>query len=293
MFSLSKIANCVESDEIKVSIYGSSDIGRYRRRNEDTFLFTNLSQSKNKPAIDSFSVDGLGSLMLVADGLGGATAGDLASNMAAAIMRAALSEMPQYLSPFQRLNSATLLANLRIHEYAKQNVEVRGMGTTLTAAYLVGNVAYISQVGDSRAYLLRDNKIEQLTKDQSLAQYLVDTGQILPEEISNVSQNIITQALGTEENVNAALSSVELHQGDFLLLCSDGLTNKVSDEEILEIVSSEFTIETAVHRLIDLANERGGEDNITVVIAHFDGKELVPNFMPVTAIDFQMYLQAA
>jgi serine/threonine protein phosphatase PrpC len=202
--------------------------------------------------------------------MGGASAGEVASEMAVKMIRDALM-MPSYYSTDERLKYAVELANQRIHRHAQHNLNLRGMGTTVTAALVEDGTAHIAQVGDSRAYLLRKPNISQLTKDQSLAQYLVDIGQIAPEQVSKVRQNVLMQALGAQETVQVALSSVELRCDDYLLLCSDGLSNKVSTKEMGEILGVEPNLDAACDRLVALANARGGEDNITVVVAHFNG----------------------
>jgi hypothetical protein len=148
------------------------------------------------------------------------------------------------------------------------------MGATVTAVFLRGGTACIAQVGDSRAYLIRGSRIKQLTKDQSLAQALVDSGAITPDQMSLVPQNVIVQALGTNPVVQVALTSVELCRNDHLLICSDGLSGKVNPEEMCEIIRDLPDLDSACRRLVDEANERGGEDNITVIVARFDGEGL-------------------
>lgn len=255
-----------------MAVFGQTDVGRRRSSNEDTYLFVNLST--NHPLWDEtghcFRLGEGQTLLVVADGMGGASAGEVASVMAVETMHEALM-MPSYFNAAMRLKCAVELANQRIHMRAQGDPGLSGMGTTVTAALIEDGMAHIAQVGDSRAYLLRDMTICQLTKDQSLAQYLVDTGQIAPEQMSTVQQNIIMQALGAEETVQVALSSVELRDSDYLLMCSDGLSNKISDKELWEIVGAAPNLNEACDRLIALANARGGEDNITVVVAHFDG----------------------
>jgi protein phosphatase 2C-like protein len=137
-----------------------------------------------------------------------------------------------------------------------------------------GTTAYIAQVGDSRAYLVRRQQIKQLTKDQSLAQMLVDSGAIKPDQIDSVPQNVIMQAMGTQPNVKVAMSAVQLFRNDCLVICSDGLSNKIPPSELREVVQSIDDLTDACRALIDKANERGGEDNITVIIARFDGEAL-------------------
>jgi hypothetical protein len=148
------------------------------------------------------------------------------------------------------------------------------MGATLTAVLVHHNLAYIAQVGDSRAYLVRGGRIKQLTKDQSLIQLLTDSGALQPDQLSAVPHNVIMQALGTAPTVQVAMSVVELSRNDYLLLCSDGLSNKVEPEEMVNVIEGADGITSACRKLVELANERGGEDNITVIVASFDGEGL-------------------
>jgi len=212
-------------------------------------------------------------LLVVADGMGGASGGEVASEMAVKTIRDALM-MRSYYWVDVRLRCAVEMANQRIYRHAQHDPNLHGMGAAVTAVLVEDDTAHIAQVGDSRAYPLRKLAISQLTKDQSLAQYLADMGQIVPEEISTVQQNIIMQPLGTHETVQVALTSVELQCDDHLLLCSDGLSNKVSAIEMCETLRAEPNLNAACDRLVNLANARGGEDNITIVIAYFSGKSV-------------------
>src|SRR5262249_41626275 len=143
------------------------------------------------------------------------------------------------------------------------------------SALVYGKTAFIAEVGDSRAYVLRSEKIEQVTKDQSAVQALIDLGRMTKEEAATApNRNIILQALGVEPSVQVAMTRVDLRRGDYLLLCSDGLSNKIEEEELRNIVFPDTPIDVACRNLIELANIRGGEDNITVVLARFDGEEL-------------------
>jgi protein phosphatase len=228
------------------------------------------------PDMSTHPVGSRGSLMVVSDGMGGAVAGEIASEMAVTSIRESLMEMPTDLTISDQLKMATEIANERIWEHAQQNPELSGMGATVTAVLVQGTSAYIGQVGDSRAYLIRGERIKQLTKDQSLAQMLVDSGAITPEQIHSVPQNVIMQALGTQPTVKVALTAVELCRNDHLLICSDGLSNKFQDniDELRQTAQSSADLTAACRRLVEIANERGGEDNITVIIARFDGEAL-------------------
>src|SRR3989475_2915301 len=213
--------------------------------------------------------------------MGGAAAGELASQMAAdsiydQMVRTWRSEKEATPQRFAyRLKESVEVANGQIHSYAKAHPEVRGMGTTTTAVGILHDHVYLSQVGDSRAYLIRNGQAVQLTKDQSLMQRLVEAGELTEEEAARSERrNIILQALGPDPKVKVDLTHQEIRRGDVLVLCSDGLSGQVKKEEIAEIVNSERDLQAACDRLIALANQRGGPDNITVIIARFDGEGL-------------------
>jgi protein phosphatase len=167
------------------------------------------------------------------------------------------------------------LANLQIHTYAREHPEVRGMGTTATVAGVLGDGLYLAQVGDSRAYVIRGGRAVQITKDQSLTQRLVDAGELTEEEAeASARRNIILQALGPDPRIRVDLSIQELRRGDLLVLCSDGLSGQVKRDEIATMATRERNLEQLGSELIELANTRGGPDNITVVLARFDGTGL-------------------
>jgi len=247
-----------------------------RAGNEDSFLVADLSTGDTVAGADTniHSLGERGSLMIVSDGMGGAAAGEVASEMAVTIIREAIVEMPSSMEISERLKTAAETANERIWNHAQSNMELSGMGATLTAVLVQGTTAYIAQVGDSRAYLVRGERIKQLTKDQSLAQMLVDSGAIKPEQIDSVPQNVIMQALGTQPVVKVAMTAVGLFRSDCLVICSDGLSNKVTSDELREAAGETEDLTEACRKLIATANDRGGEDNITVVIARFDGEAL-------------------
>jgi PPM family protein phosphatase len=175
----------------------------------------------------------------------------------------------------QALVAATSTANERIHRYATDHVELRGMGTTATVVGVLGTTLYIAQVGDSRAYLVRHGQARQLTKDQSLMQRLIEAGEITAEE-AEVSErrNIILQALGPESAVKVDITHQQLRQGDTIVLCSDGLSGLVRDREIAQAVAEESDLKALCTRLVSAANAKGGPDNITVVAARFEGPGL-------------------
>jgi serine/threonine protein phosphatase PrpC len=262
---------------IQVSVYAGTDIGMHRSGNEDAFLVSDLTTGAVGLGPDT-SIHPLGergSLLIVSDGMGGAAAGEVASELAVTTIRESLMEAsPPDLDTAVRLRVATEAANERIWNESQANPELSGMGATVTAVIAQSALAYIAQVGDSRAYLIRGRQIKQLTKDQSFAQMLIDAGAIQPEQAASIPQNVIMQALGTQPNVKVALTTIWLCSNDCLLLCSDGLSNKLGPDEMKQIVEQSPDLKTACRVLINIANERGGEDNITVVLARFDGDGL-------------------
>ena len=282
---------------VLVSVFGKTDLGRTRDHNEDTFLVADLStrNASLMPEVRDHEVGPHGSLFMVADGMGGAAAGEVASAMARDAIYGHLTTVwaedpentPQRFA--FRMKEAVELANSRIHSYAKEHTEVRGMGTTVTAAGVYGNELYLVQVGDSRAYLVRDGITRQLTKDQSLMQRLVEAGELTEEEAEHSERrNIILQALGPDERVKVDLTHQPLQRGDVLILCSDGLSGQVKRDDIAAYVQVAPDLVTLCSQLIDLANERGGPDNITVIAARFDGAGL-PTFMPEGMVGHQVY----
>ena len=269
--------------EIIVHVLGRTDVGRTREHNEDSFLVADLSAGTvtEQAEAASYALGPRGALFMVADGLGGAAAGEIASGMAVDIVLQELRRTwvntpatdPDTFA--HALKKACELANTRIYEYAMKNPDHRGLGTTATIAGLLGNTLYLVQVGDSRAYIVRGGVAQQITKDQSLMQRLIEAGELTPEEAEQSERrNIILQALGPEPVVKIDLTHQPVRRGDLLVLCTDGLSGQVRKEEIARIVAQERDLATAGQTLIDRANENGGPDNITVVIAHLEGEGL-------------------
>jgi PPM family protein phosphatase len=275
----------VTNGPVRVSVFGKTDLGRTRDHNEDTFLVADLSTGNASlhPAVRNHDVGTRGSLFMVADGMGGAAAGELASAMAADLiyrhMITAWGGDPQP-SPSRfafRMKEAVEQANDRIYAYAREHPEVRGMGTTVTAAGVFGSDLYLTQIGDSRAYLVRGSEAIQLTKDQSLMQRLVDAGELTEDEAEQSERrNIILQALGPDPRVKVDLTHQSLRRGDTLIICSDGLSGLVRREEFAHLAAEHADLPLLCSALINLANARGGPDNITVVAARFEGEGLPP-----------------
>jgi serine/threonine protein phosphatase PrpC len=282
---------------VRVSVFGKTDLGRTREHNEDTFLVADLSTGNASlhPEVRNHEVGPRGSLFIVADGMGGAAAGELASAMAADLIyrhmaTAWASDPADTAERFAyRMKEAVELANGQIYSYAREHPEVRGMGTTVTAAGVFGNDLYLTQVGDSRAYLVRGAEAIQLTKDQSLMQRLVDAGELTEDEAEQSERrNIILQALGPDPRVKVDLTYQSIRRGDTLILCSDGLSGLVRREEFATLARQYPDPPALCSALIDLANARGGPDNITVVTALFEGEGL-PEPDGAEGVGYQTY----
>lgn len=269
---------------VRIEIFGKTDIGRTRAQNEDRFLVADLTTGvASRQSRPSEQILGeRGALVVVADGMGGAAAGEQASEMATEVIYSHLvrswGDDAEERDP-QRfaycLKEAVEVANGQIHACAASRPELSDMGTTGTAVGLLDDHVYVAQVGDSRAYLVRGPRAYRLTRDQSLVQRLVELGELTEEEAETSSRrNILLQALGPSQAVEVDLTSQQVQKGDVLVLCSDGLSTAVSTVEIAEIVSRAPSVADACESLVALANERGGRDNITVVLVRLDGEGL-------------------
>jgi protein phosphatase len=262
---------------IAVELFAATHIGRVRRNNEDNFLVADLSQGVCglHSAVKKHSVGARGTLLLVSDGMGGALAGEVASRMAVELIEQELVTKKLAGSAEARLNAVIEKANLAIWHAGQSSSRQVGMGATLTAAIIESNTVYIGEIGDSRAYVIRYGAIIQLTKDQSMVQRLIDEGTITSKQAArHPHRNIILQSLGSQRKINVVISKLELCRNDILLICTDGLTNKVPDEEIKDIILGSVSIESACRNLVEAANRHGGEDNITVVLAKVSGESL-------------------
>jgi len=276
-----------ELPTINLALYAQTDVGMVRSGNEDNFLILDLSTGRSWTASEEERSDLLtyaqgyyGSLLAVSDGMGGALAGEVASRMAVETVRDRMLQLQAHeiysRLPFhERLRLSIEEANILINGESQTNPAHKGLGATFTAVATVGSEVFFGQVGDSRAYLIRGNSIVRTTKDQSLVQQLIDAGQITEEEAETHSyRNVILQALGAHGSVNVEVSCETLCNMDTLVICSDGLSGKVHQDEIARIIHEARDFKSACQHLINLANERGGEDNITVVIAQFSGSGL-------------------
>lgn len=219
-------------------------------------------------------------LVVVADGMGGHQAGDVASQMAIEeIDKLWSTQKPEQLSTPEKteqwLKDAVQKVNTSIYQYAKENIDCQGMGTTIVVVVLNQEFITVGHIGDSRCYMLNNNGFAQITDDHSLVNELVRSGQISPEDAEHhPRKNVLMRALGTEETVSVDIKSLEWEANDMLLLCSDGLTNKVSASEIRDVLSDKCELEVKARQLIEKANEAGGDDNITVAIVKHDWPEI-------------------
>jgi protein phosphatase len=283
---------------IRVRAAGRSDTGLSRAENQDRLLIADLATlAEGVPGGDhsnaradgvessatgpvEFDLGPLGGILLVADGMGGVAGGGVASGLAVAAIRAAVVAEVRAAGELDApgfaavLRDALHVANARIHDEAAQDSRYRGMGTTATLAGVLDGVVYLAQVGDSRAYLVRDGRAVRLTRDQSLVQDFVDAGVLTEDEARSVEDGTLLQALGVAPRVKPELTAQELRRGDVVLLCSDGLSRVVVDDEIGGAVRRATDCSALCDELVELANQRGGPDNVTVVAACFAGEGL-------------------
>src|SRR5436305_5387081 len=275
-----------------VELCARADVGRVRRGNEENVLLLDLTAERawsgcdgaeNPDDMREFTLGEHGLVLVVSDGMGGALAGDVASRMAIEAVRDTLmgnnadgNGCESDSSLVDCLKYATMQANRNIHYRSLEDSRCSGMGATLTGAAVKDDKLDLIQVGDSRAYVLRGQQIRLATKDQSLVQQLVDVGQISEAEAeTHMFRNVILQALGAQNELTPATARPELRQGDILLMCSDGLSGKLRAEDMRRIIEEgENDLAAICSKLVDEANERGGEDNITVVLARVPGDEL-------------------
>jgi len=266
---LPKTANDLGALNLKIDVGGLTDKGLVRQNNEDAY--------KIEPGLDLF---------VLSDGMGGMAHGEMASAMAVETIVAHCQEAqnnrttPMFLEPktdlcerTNRLASAVALANRKVFEKASSNEELRGMGATIVAAWLSEQRVSLVHVGDSRAYLLRGGSLEQLTADHSLVAEHVRRGIMTPQEAETSQlQSVLVKALGLEGDVEADADEQMLLEGDTLLLCSDGLTRMVTDPEIASTLLTVEPAAAAASKLVELANDYGGEDNVTAIVVRVMGQ---------------------
>jgi protein phosphatase len=274
------------SSRVRIDAAALSDKGKVREQNEDHFFVARGGRHirtllTNIPASDVPTEFGeTGYLMIVADGMGGHAGGEVASRMAIATLINIILHMPDWILRLDEEHAQKVMERAaeryrQVHEAlqekARLDPKLRGMGTTMTAAYSLGDDLFVAHVGDSRAYLFRDGKLQLLTRDQTQAQLMADIGMISQNEVARHRlRHVLTSALGgTEKKVRVDIQRLKLTDGDRLLLCTDGLTDMVDDEGILRVLAGSESSEAACRRLVDLALENGGKDNVTVVLARY------------------------
>lgn len=273
-----------EGPAVRVTACARTHRGRVRSDNEDGFLVLDLATdgiclSEDGHAQVDVALGGEGAVLLVADGMGGRAGGARASGIAVQAVRESLSregrgDGPSPVDFTRGLHDALTAANAEILTTASRETELEGMGSTATLAGILGDSVYVAQVGDSRAYLIRGSSVVRLTRDQSLIQDLVDSGIMDEDDALGVRDNVLLQALGVGAAVRPEVTYHTLCREDVLLLCSDGLSQVVRDAELASIVAEAGGPAGACERLVDLANERGGPDNITVLAARVSGAAL-------------------
>lgn len=264
----------------RVRVAGLSEVGRVRKINEDAFVVSDLATGRplDPAAGAELEVGSRGVLLALSDGMGGHAAGEVASVLVLESVRASLAGAAEDARVEDSVTAALASANATVRRNADEEGK-RGMGATLTAVLVREAEACVVEVGDSRAYLLRGETLQQLTRDQTLVQLLVDSGALTAEEARTSSRkNILLQAVGSVDELQVAISRLKLRRGDRLLLCSDGLSNAVSDDELRQILLAEEPA-SACRKLVDLSNGRGGADNLTAVVAHVEGDGL-PEAVP-------------
>jgi protein phosphatase len=264
-----------DATPLRLYICGRTATGRVRRNNEDNLWVATIGDASAAPGDREANASSAapGVLLAVADGMGGAKAGEVASKLAVETLAEELTRRagvrPLTSREIREVGIASVkCANDRIRQEGAKDSSREGMGTTLTVAWVVGATVELFQVGDSRAYVLRKGVLEQLTTDQSLVGKLVEDGLLTEEEAERLpAKHIILQALGSEEDLDVEHESVQLEDGDKLLLCTDGLSGLVRHADIEAALKREAPLEDQCTRLIELAEAAGGSDNITVVLA--------------------------
>jgi serine/threonine protein phosphatase PrpC len=261
---------------LKITLSARTDVGRVRGHNEDAYIALDLARADvqvGNGELVELEVGPQGALVGVSDGMGGSQAGEIASAMVVQSLDQSL-RAESHSSPDDILKEAVERANREVHEAGREPGRA-GMGATLTAVLVRDTHAHIASVGDSRAYLLREGRLRQMTRDQSYVQVLLDAGLIKEQDAAHSAfSSIILQSMGQKEDVQVALGRLELRRGDRLLICSDGVTGHLNDTDLAEVLKSRDSVDVITQRLVDMANERGGSDNITAVVADVTGDAL-------------------
>jgi len=286
-----------ESNAIQVKVSALSDMGRVRKNNEDNFAVCNLTtgEAALTPALMSHVLGPRGTLFMVADGMGGEASGEVASQICAATVPKRIYENLKTMTTLSEANFVLLLresveyANQIIFQKSLTSPIYKGMGTTTTAAALYGPYLFVGQVGDSRAYLIRNKQMVQLTRDQTFLNYLAEIGAELPADPEKDSRkSILTQAVGSSEKVDVKVTYTKVRQGDGLLICCDGLYNMIKAPDLIGILNRSDGLPAKCKALVAKANEEGGTDNITMIVAEFTGPGL-PAADPSAAVEFKEF----
>lgn len=256
---IDKINNTVKNF-LSLSVAGITDTGLQRENNEDNFYI-------NKET----------GFFIVSDGMGGVQGGDIASELVVTKLPESLADYTDTLLPESSLTKSLIEVNEYVCDYTSEREEIKGAGATVVTCLIRDEKAFIGHVGDSRAYLLRDNKFSQLTEDHSVVNHLIKNNIITKEEAQNSSaRHQITQCIGMKTELLPGMKIIDLYKGDKILLCTDGLTEMLSDEVIGQILIDEPDLDAACRNLIDRANSAGGKDNITAVIIRY-GTTKIPD----------------
>ncbi len=234
--------------------YAKTDIGVNRNTNQD-YVFCSMQSIGNLP-----------NLFIVADGMGGHKAGDFASRYTVEMFLESVGNSKEE-NPISIMEEAIKIANISLIQKSRESIEREGMGTTFVVATIYGNSIYIANIGDSRLYLVNQDTIQQITRDHSLVEEMISMGELDRKNARTHSKkNIITRAIGADSEVVPDFFEVEYQKGDIVLMCSDGLSNMIDDDDMKEIINGEGSLQDKVMKLIDTANENGGRDNISVVL---------------------------
>ena len=243
-----------------MKVCGLTDNGLSRENNQDSMF---VSELEDLP------------LFIVADGMGGHNAGEIASNIAVETIKMKFFENRGRLlnkeNILRAIEESVYEANEKIYLHSLSTPQYSGMGTTITMSYIFDDLIFIGHIGDSRAYYINDSSIAQITEDDSLVNELIKNGSITKEEaINHPQRNVITKALGTSIDIEVEIQTIKYKAGDILIICSDGLSNMVKENIILNTLKSEVNVELACNRLVNFAKENGGLDNITLIIIKFE-----------------------
>jgi PPM family protein phosphatase len=285
----------MSEDLITTTLSARTDIGLMRENNEDMFIMAEPESGtlldNNQQLVRSLEANSL--LLVVSDGMGGHEGGEVASLLTVGTIKLEIAKLPPQLSPISRLEAAVEEANRTVWQERKVNARLSEMGATATAVLVEQDIAYVAEVGDSRAYIIRDGRIKQLTTDQTMVQVLIDSGVMTPEAAErSKNRNVLLQAVGTQEFLQIAVTSIQLQINDIILLCSDGLSGKVKANEMKAIIEANTSLDAGALALIDLAKERGGDDNITIVLAKFEGNGLKTRVRSGTTLTKQIKVLA-